>query len=203
MKIMPRVGKKRVIPTVDEVDRRRMQLHWLELVVGSLASSPKKWPRWWLKWGNSRLTLPHQHLVGVRPATWGPPWAGRLPQSVSEGWLEEGPNVLARDNDPSWNSAVPKEYWAAYLQMPFLTPDAWDCPGTGGLWPPIPGACHCCLVGIHGILHGNMCVLHAKHVIIMPKDIKLACQVRGSNLSNTYSHSSFNSNSSVNFNFKF
>ena len=39
-------------------------------------------------------------------------------------------------------------------------------------------ACEACLVGLFE--DTNLCVIHLKHVTIMPKDIQLACHIRGS-----------------------
>ena len=114
---------------------------------------------------------------------WGPLLVGRPPTRSSwrVGW--RGPRDTSWDNGSPWDMPIPKEHQAPLLQVAFCMPSVWDNAGTGGVWSALLGACHPALQEAAKyymmclLEDANLCAIHTKHVMIMPKDIHLACSI--------------------------
>ena len=159
--------------------------------------------RWLEDVGRSPLSLPTQQLAQIaaeaRPSALGeePVWrklqptmGGKAPpEGISPGWKSKEDQEV-----PAWHScslgdlAVPKEHRAPYQETPLLMASPWDSPWSGKYDLHFQGSAIICLQEaaeaylVSLMEDTNLCTIHVKQVTIMPKDIQLACSIRGEHL---------------------
>ena len=109
------------------------------------------------------------------------------PDRIPQGWEgEEALKVLTGDSGSSQDPSLSEKYGPPYMQSPFFMSSLWDSPGSRKIQHVLPDMCH--IAGscrsIFGWAPGRhrLCVIHRKHVIIMPKDIQLAWCICGEHL---------------------